>query len=584
MNTDRITVTVIILAIILLSIASCARTPTNYVGQVNGRPITIQEYNVAVRQQFERYMLDTGFTPDQEALRQLMDRAWRNIIEGIVFTQQLEEYGVTTTYREVIEHLKEKENIPELIKESRHFQTEDETFDLAKYHQSLTENEPIELDWLVQYYYDLQLPKLKLEEKLLSEIEFSRRQLEQEFFIENASAEASVIVFSPEDFQYISVSNPEIRSYYEQNRADYALEPFASLNYMIIELKPGSADSLKTKAVADSVYKELQQGIDFRMLAENISDGPTANRGGQLSFVEYDELPANVRNAARDLEEGEFTRPLRTNDGWVIYQIDTKTTNLVRLREIFIEHKVSEKTRSKEYDRIVGIRELALDLGLPLAGQETGNEVHSVKNLHPRRTRIPKLGESHSIVERAIDSESGTLFEPLYREDLKSYVLIEIEDSQSRGFKSLNRVSDEIREKIFRKKQKEQAYREAQRFHKDYRYRNIIANAKRQDYEVIDYDFFNLNSEVKNEEDTEPLVREVLAAGRSEFVTKPVELSNGSYIGVVRRFHKPDMNLFDDQIPALREKLIEKKRGTYYSRWIREKVDRARVRDWRDRL
>lgn len=574
--------TYIIIAVIACGLnISCSKSATSYVGRVNGRPIKLEEYTLAIREQFEIYRLNTGMRPDNTVLQELMDKAWDNIIDGVVFQQNLQKYEISVTYEEVIDHL--KDNIPEMVRSSRQFRDDYDRFDIESYHSSLTDNEPVNLSWLVRRYYEVELPRKKLQDKLFSRIDIPERDIRQRYTILNGSADASIIGFPSEAFSDVTVHDVEIRSYYENNRSDYLYEPYATLNYIVLPLKPSSLDSLRTKTVIDSIYAELQQGIDFRLMANVESDGPTANRGGELPFFEYSELPQNVRIAVESMSAGNFTRPFSTSDGWVIYQVENKTRNMVKLREIFIAHKASERTRTHRYNDVINVRNLALEIGLETTAQEIDKKLYVAENLTPENTTIPLLGKSDSLVERAINSREGAIFEPLFREDLYAYLIIEVKESQARGFKPLNDVSDEIRNKIKKRKQRELAQSTALQFYNDYSFRNIVSQARQQNFRLFDFDNFNINSSIADEKDIEKLAEKMLSPARNRLVTEPVQLDNGSYIGVVRTFKSPDMSNYENQRRIIRDMLLEEEKKTYYEVWFKEQIDSARVRDWRER-
>ncbi len=572
---------VIVIIALLFSVFSCSRRSTDYVGMVNDQPITIQQYNTALRNQYESHILKTGFAPNDITWQKITDQAWDNIVEGIVFKQLLDEHDITVTYQEVTDYLMDLENIPEIILNSQHFRDND-VFDIEKYHSSLLESDPIDLSWLTRYYYNIYLPQQKLEARVFSSSDLPERDIREEFIAQNSSANVSIIHFPPDRFEKIIVSDTEVRDYYNRNRTDYALEPYATINYMIIPLIPSRSDSLRTKAVIDSVYTELQDDVDFRFLARNVSDGETSGRGGELPFLPLDELPSRVRSTVQNLPEGSYTRPFSTSDGWVIYMVDSKTRDLIKLREIFIEHNPSEKTQKDKYEDIVNIRNLALELGIPLTADQFDIDYYTAEKLTPENSDIPKLGKSHSIVGRAINSKPGRILEPLYRRDLRSYILIEIVDNQSRDFKPLQAVSDDIRSLLSRKKQHEASQQKAEEYYKRYRYKDITLQAKLQNYPVHEIDFFTINSDIPGENDISELGRNMLAPAKNRYVSEPVELDNGSYIGVVHSHKRPDMNKYSEQREYLKKSLLEEMRGPLYQEWFTEQIKNARVRDWRE--
>src|SRR5690554_2033240 len=175
MNTISISILALVL---LLFLSACTSRPSEYVGKVNNRFITQEEYMVAQRNQFESYVLRTGLPPNDPARREISDRAFNNLVEGIIFQEQLREHRITVNQREVLDTL--MTNIPDEILNSRHFQ-EDGQFDHQKYRSSLLDNDPIDLSWLIEYYSDIYVPMAKLKQRVIDNYKIPDRELQNEY-------------------------------------------------------------------------------------------------------------------------------------------------------------------------------------------------------------------------------------------------------------------------------------------------------------------------------------------------------------------------------------------------------------------
>ncbi|GIV95410.1 MAG: peptidylprolyl isomerase [Herpetosiphonaceae bacterium] len=75
------------------------------------------------------------------------------------------------------------------------------------------------------------------------------------------------------------------------------------------------------KELADKAYEELQQGADFAtMAAERSSDPGSAQRGGDLGFIARGRTVEPFEQQLFALQEGEISRPVKTQFGWHIIQ------------------------------------------------------------------------------------------------------------------------------------------------------------------------------------------------------------------------------------------------------------------------
>ena len=86
----------------------------------------------------------------------------------------------------------------------------------------------------------------------------------------------------------VMVSDDEIGEYYNKNRQDYEGKEAVRLKQIFLAI-PAEADK-KTKAKIKEEAKKLRDraiaGESFEVLAANYSQGPEAQQGGDIGFVE----------------------------------------------------------------------------------------------------------------------------------------------------------------------------------------------------------------------------------------------------------------------------------------------------------
>ncbi|MBF0545197.1 MAG: peptidylprolyl isomerase [Candidatus Riflebacteria bacterium] len=73
---------------------------------------------------------------------------------------------------------------------------------------------------------------------------------------------------------------------------------------------------------ANEVYKKLQDGEIFALLAQQYSKDGTRSNGGFVGVFKKGQLPANLDEEFWRLKKGEFTKPISTNYGFVIATMD----------------------------------------------------------------------------------------------------------------------------------------------------------------------------------------------------------------------------------------------------------------------
>jgi peptidyl-prolyl cis-trans isomerase SurA len=75
------------------------------------------------------------------------------------------------------------------------------------------------------------------------------------------------------------------------------------------------------QAKAADIEAKLHQGGDFKQLAKSFSDGSTASDGGELGQYRRGALAKVLEDATFSLKAGQFTDPIRTKQGLVIFKV-----------------------------------------------------------------------------------------------------------------------------------------------------------------------------------------------------------------------------------------------------------------------
>ena len=115
----------------------------------------------------------------------------------------------------------------------------------------------------------------------------------------------------------VKVSEEDMKSFYEQNNSLFDIPASYHLSQIVVE----------TKEEADAAVKELKNGSSFAALAmERSIDEFSANAGGDIGFVTAeDELVSpEIIEAAKMLKSGEWTGPVKVENGFVIVYLHEK--------------------------------------------------------------------------------------------------------------------------------------------------------------------------------------------------------------------------------------------------------------------
>jgi hypothetical protein len=469
-----------------------------------------------------------------------------------------------------------EQHIPALIINHPLFM-EDGQFQKDRYLKSLREGQPVDLTWLKEAYLQYYVPQQKLKSKLIETMSLNEQQVRKEFAVRNSSAKALVFAFPCTDYKPI-VSTTEIVQYYQEHAREFERQPQADLGFTFFPVFPSKNDSLAVKAKIDSLYYRLQLGESFAHLANKHSTSATAIHDGDMGYVELDSIPAVYRTPISKLSVGQYSSPIFNKGEWYIYLLTDKTRNMVKLSEIALAPVISDETREAALDKIVRVRDLASTMGLAKAAKELDikyGEANGVSLEKPKQAGI--LFES-SVIERAIQAKAGYLFEPVFRQDLDGYLLMQVLNAQPYTQLPLEAVQDSIRSLLTRQKQYQMAKLDAEAFYAKHRSdkADIVRGESKSHLDIADMKVasqFTPNS-------SNQIASAILSLQKSESMTAPIAGKDAYYIGYSDLYRAPDWTKFDSQKSKIETAIRNSLWETYFQQWLNQQMKDAKVSIW----
>ncbi|MCB9663146.1 MAG: peptidylprolyl isomerase [Alphaproteobacteria bacterium] len=149
-------------------------------------------------------------------------------------------------------------------------------------------------------------------------------------------------------------SEQELRAFFDEHRKDFVVPEKAQiLRIFVAALGRRSADEAKALAL-ELHAKVAKQPGSFRDLAVEHSDGPFAQRGGDLGFVERDGrpgVPGQVFTTGFGLEEGAISEPFEAGGGWNIVQLVQRRERIERTFEQ-MRGSVLRRMKNERYEQL----------------------------------------------------------------------------------------------------------------------------------------------------------------------------------------------------------------------------------------
>ena len=157
----------------------------------------------------------------------------------------------------------------------------------------------------------------------------------------------------------IIIREEELTQYYQGHQEKYQRTPEADIRHIYIAVPP-EADETAAKARAEQVLAQIRSGADFAKMAEQFSDSPTKEKGGELGTVHKGDLAQEIEALAFSLPVGGVSDLIRTSAGWNLIKVERVRTETVapfaEVRDAIRDELFQEKFEVKRKEWLAGLR------------------------------------------------------------------------------------------------------------------------------------------------------------------------------------------------------------------------------------
>ena len=123
----------------------------------------------------------------------------------------------------------------------------------------------------------------------------------------------------------VQITPGEVQRYFDEHKQEFVRPESVQLSEILVSTGDNPDDAAKTaagKAKADGIEAKLHAGGDFSQLAKSFSDGTTASEGGTFGTFKRGELAGVFEDAVFGLKPGQYSDPIRTKQGYIIFKVE----------------------------------------------------------------------------------------------------------------------------------------------------------------------------------------------------------------------------------------------------------------------
>lgn len=167
----------------------------------------------------------------------------------------------------------------------------------------------------------------------------------------------------------IDITEAEVENFLESELGEAVTADEYRIAHILLELpeRPTADDLREVRDQAQSLYKELEQGADFRSLAMQYSASQDALEGGDMGWRKPEQLPTIFSDVVQDMEAGDIATPIKSGRGYHLIKLQAKRgaaaqgqIEQTRLRHVLIQPN-EIRTDEEARDLAMSLREEVIE-------------------------------------------------------------------------------------------------------------------------------------------------------------------------------------------------------------------------------
>jgi peptidyl-prolyl cis-trans isomerase SurA len=179
-------------------------------------------------------------------------------------------------------------------------------------------------------------------EKLLKEQNMTRKDLEEQLI--RLAVPQEMIGY--EVRRKISVSDAEIKSYYDEHQKEWETPPMVTFNEVVVFYEDANRPEVLSRA--QGVVREARGGTEFGELVQKYSEAPSKETGGFLGPLAAPDLHPAIAESVFKLQVGEISDPIDTGSAYHVVRLLGKTDRVVKTGEE-VKDAISKAVRDEKF-------------------------------------------------------------------------------------------------------------------------------------------------------------------------------------------------------------------------------------------
>jgi peptidyl-prolyl cis-trans isomerase D len=465
--------------------ATVGATSREVIADVDGRTVTVGEFETAYQTQLERMRQQFGGDVSESLLRQLgiEQQVLRELIEQRVATIEAERQGIRVSDQELAQQILSLQ----IFNEGGQFVGD------QMYRQILQSfNPPLTV---AQFEDEMRRGMAidRLRAALTDWIAVSDAELEREYTRRNEKVRLQMVALTPERFRdKVTVSDGDVAAHYDAHKAEYRVGEQRKIKYFVVDqelarlkvtvspqeiqrdyndniaryqtpeqvrashilFKTEGKSEAEVRTRAEAALKQVKSGGDFAALAKQLSEDEVSKaKNGDLGLFGRGQMVPEFETAAFAMKPGETSDLVKSQFGFHIIRLEEKrdavTRPLDEVRGEIQERLAAQKANQMVADQAARLAdEVKSAADLDRGAAQAGSKVQT-SEFFTRDGAIPGLGVAPRAADEAFRLQNDTeVAGPV--ESPRGPVFLALAEKRDPYVPKLDEVKDRVRDDLIR--------------------------------------------------------------------------------------------------------------------------------------
>lgn len=543
-------------------------------GEVNGEPISLDEYNSRVTYYTNAYSQQSGaaMTPEIRAIYE--NQVWDELVSARLLEQKMDELGITVTDSELL-GMAYGDNPDPLI--MQYFSRPDGTVDRFAIQNVLTDPTYSQEALAIEIQLRQKRRQEKLSNFITAGLQVTDQQVVEEFNKRNSFASISYIRFPYSDVNDadIEVTDADLRTYYNENKELFKTEESYRAQFVAFSTLPTAQDSATIREELEELRQDFAASDnDSLFLVRNQSTTRFNN-----VFVDKDEIREDYAPVL-EVEEGEVTGVINLGTSAAIIKNIEENSSEIKFGVLSFPFEALPATIDDAFEAADEFLYFAEENSFDEEANRSGlliQEAFATKG----NTFVSGIGSSQQVLNFLETSGEGDISDPI--ELATQFVIVRLTEVNEAGFRPMEEVRAQIETQVKNEKRKSITVDNVQNM--------IAANGDLEalsaaaDKEIQNVDGLAASAMVLTGAGREPKVIGSVFAMQENELSPAIEGVNGAYVVFVNSISEPAPNTLDDATASsIRAELEQQINQKYLAVWLDQLKDAADIVDNRSRL